>query len=104
MKKNSMQRVNFTNMKNNVESLTTEIQINQEKFEEVLESGVSKDTLLNMIEYDYEVFRNKEIEYAKAASLTKEECNKKRKEIEQVPTVIKSDKEAYEKVLALKLM
>lgn len=104
MKTKGINRMNFKNIKENTETLTTEVQINQNHFEKIIESGVSKDTLLNMIEYDYEVFRKKEIEYAKAASLTKEECDKKRNEIEQIPTVIKSDKEAYEKVLALKLM
>lgn len=75
----------------------------KEEYKEVLESGVSLNDFVSMIEYDYRIYSEKNYLHALAACYSKEECEEKRFHASLMNAHINSEEDAKNKMLALYL-
>lgn len=93
----------FDDIKEDLKETSKTLTQLKEEYKEVLESGISFENFMDMIEYDYKIYSEKNCLEAMAAFYSKEECEEKRFHASLINANIISKEDAKSKVLALYL-
>ena len=93
----------FDDINKDMLDASSRISIYEKQYLEILKSGISTDTLKDMLEYDFEIYKLKKYLHAKAAFYSYESCEYQRYQADKLQTSITSLEDAKEKLLALHL-